>query len=268
MSYMEETKGALVPASGDVPAEAVAAIESADEEAIVQHILTGSGPDAFLYSFPVGGKPIVGISVDGAAEIAQLVGNIEVLPDMHVQDRGTSFFAAVRARNLSRNVTWMGSHEQKKNKTLRDGAGEVPDEHAFTVAISKATRNAVLRVVPQEVVHRICEQFLARGKVGRLEPPKAPALPAKAGSPTPRAETAPRAKAWKELGFASQQEQNELRQKVYKHLTEDLKWTQEQVQEWVRVQGAPQAAQLPKATLEEALALKGVEEERPTEPPF
>jgi len=176
MPYYEEKDGQVIPYSGEIPQEAIFAIERADDDAIIQTFSGGFAQEHLMYSYPittkVGKKMIVGIGVQGANEIAKLLGNIEVLPDVRVQEKDNYFYGVVRAKDIIRNVTLAGFGRQS---IFIQTEGMQPtdrnDEHAYVKALTKGQRNAILAISPQEAVVKIVQQFMEQKKLGRLAPP-------------------------------------------------------------------------------------------------
>lgn len=183
MVYQYGESGELIPAKG-VPEEAIFALERADEVAIVEQFSTPFAETNLLYSYEIDGKPIIGINVKGGYEVARLLGNLEVM-DIHVQEKEDYFYAAVRARDILRNVTLIGVGRCCKYYV---GKGNVPtdrlNEHAYVIAISKGQRNSILAVAPQEAVLKIVQTFIEQKKVQKLSPGTAVAVSKKASAPS------------------------------------------------------------------------------------
>jgi len=195
--YERDAEGKLVPI-GEVPDEAIRAIERFDEEAIAHRLTTGIASDAFIYHYPIktatGVKEIVGISTDGADEIAHQLGNIEVLQDIRVdKDSDPDYiYVMVRAKDLIRNVTLLGTGRACKYQM---GRGNQPDherlnEWAFVSSVSKAQRNAILRHTPEEVIVKIINLWSQKGKSKQLRPPPLETEPESRGA-TPVSAPAP-----------------------------------------------------------------------------
>jgi len=196
MAYYTDEKGKLVPYSGEIPQEAIMAIEAADEQTIVERLTRIDAQSIFAYSYPVktkeGIKDIIGIGVDGAKEIANLLGNIKVSPDIKAEERGDYIYAIVPVTNLVRNVTLLGAAGQPKyivgeGMELTDRI----DATAFVKAISKAQRNGILSVASQETIAVIISKLDTKAIKKLPAPPsygkalpkaKAPAT-AKPGAP-------------------------------------------------------------------------------------
>ena len=173
--YEIKSEKGVTPYKEDVPQEALAAIDRADDEAIVRRLASPFGAEHFLYSYPIqtaeGTKQIIGIGVDGAYEIARLMGGIEILPNVKVEEKETHFYGCVWAKDLARNVTLMGVARQckyvlgKKNEPT-----DRLDETAFVKAITKAQRNAILAIAPQEAIVKAIETFAENKKLKALAP--------------------------------------------------------------------------------------------------
>lgn len=179
MAYYVEKDGRVIPYDGEVPKEALALMESADDDSIIQRLTTGESADVNIYRYEIqtssGPKTIIGISVDGADALAQEMKNIEVLNDARIdKDNDPDYiYAMLRVKNLATNTTLLGVGKQCKfiqgrnNEPIRNRN----DEHAFVKAISKAQRNGILHHAKGEVVQAIVQRFLGEGKVKRLTPP-------------------------------------------------------------------------------------------------
>jgi len=118
-----------------------------------------------------GVKDIIGIGVDGAKELANLLGNIKVSADIKAEDRGDYIYAIVPVTNMTRNVTLLGAAGQPKyivgeGMELTDRI----DPTAFVKAISKAQRNGILAVAPQETIAEIIKRLDTKA-IKKLQPP-------------------------------------------------------------------------------------------------
>jgi prophage antirepressor-like protein len=172
MVYQRTERG-LEPYTGELPEAVVRAIDRAEDDAIVAALTTGRYAEEYLYSFPLEGKEVVGISVPGAFEIARMLGHIEVLPEVKAEKDEEEYHVVVRVRDALRNLTVLGAARQPLNKQVkvRDSRGrgtgeysEKPDPHAWSIAVNKAQRNGILHLTPNEARVRIVESFLAAGK--------------------------------------------------------------------------------------------------------
>ncbi|MBU0778196.1 hypothetical protein KKF82_08050 [Patescibacteria group bacterium] len=227
--YEKDTEGKLVKVE-DVPEEAVQLMDRFDGEAIVHRLTTGIASDAFIYRYPIktkfGVKEIIGISTDGSYELATMLGNIEVLQDVKVDKDSDPdyFYAMVRAKDISRNVILLGVARQCKfmvdegNKPIHDRL----NEHAFVASISKAQRNAILHLTPEDVITKIINNWAQRGKSKQLRPQPLET------EPTPPVTTKPPTAATSEFTATAAQvtEQQEklkkLRMEVHNRFQADL----------------------------------------------
>lgn len=180
MAYYEpDTKGNLVPMKGDIPDEAIRAIERYDDETIVRGMTQGMAAEAYIYRYTIqtnqGPKEIIGISTEGSYELAKSEGNIEVQnnPKFDKDSDPDYIYATISVKNPERNVTLLGFGRSCK---WMIGAGNKPiqgrlDEHAFVKAGSKAQRNGILHHVSEETIIRLINEFSKRGKQARIGPP-------------------------------------------------------------------------------------------------
>jgi len=225
MAYYTNEKGELVPYTGEVPQEAILAIEAADEQTIVERLTNVDAQPIFAYSFPVktkeGVKDIIGIGVDGAKELANLLGNIKVSSDIKAEDRGDYIYAIVPVTNMTRNVTLLGAAGQPKyivgeGMELTDRI----DPTAFVKAISKAQRNGILAVAPQETIAEIVKRLDVKA-IKKLQPPPTYGKPAPAKLKEPATEEDKLKKLRQQIGieagkvFKSNDERKEWQKNEY-----------------------------------------------------
>jgi hypothetical protein len=174
--YEKDNKGELVPIKGGVETEAMAAIEKYDDEAIVREMTGGAAAEEFIYRYNIqtanGPHEVIGISTPGASQLANLVGNLEVLNDVRVdKDSDPDYiYAMLRVRNSERNTVLLGVGRACKYVVGRNNAPvhDRSDEHAFVKAISKAQRNGILHHVSEEVITRIINTWAKSGKQAGL----------------------------------------------------------------------------------------------------
>lgn len=232
MSVYERDKGGqLVPVEGEIPEEAITAIERADEQAIIEKITRIDAQPFFAYSYLIktkeGAKEIIGISVDGAKEIARQLGNIKATTDIRVEEKDDYFYVILPVTDLIRNVTLLGVGRQSKYII---GEGMIPtdriDETAFVKAISKAQRNGILAIADQLTIARIVDRLDTRA-IKKLSAPPASrkALPPKAA----KSEEKPEEKEIKSLRQQLHLKWNEL-QKADPEIGAKALWLKENYQ--------------------------------------
>ena len=191
--YEKSEKGALVPATGEIPEEAITAIERADEDTIVERLTRVDAQPFFAYCYPVktkdGIKDIIGIGVDGAKEIARQLCNIRVSTELRIEDRDDRLYSVVPVTDLSRNVTLLGVASQSKYIL---GEGWAPtdrlDEHAFVKSVNKAQRNGILAIAPQLAIADIIAKLDPRAIKRLSGPPSTSRLPAVIKGPVKKTE--------------------------------------------------------------------------------
>lgn len=177
--YERDKGGQLVPVEGEVPQEAILAIERADEQTIVERLTRFEAQPFFAYSYPIktkeGIKEVIGIGVDGAKYIASQLGNIKASTDFKIEDRDDYLYCAFPVTDLVRNITLLGVARQSKYII---GEGMIPsdriDETAFVKVVSKAQRNGILSVADQMMIAQIIARLDTKA-IKRLAGPPAPA---------------------------------------------------------------------------------------------
>lgn len=162
-------------------------MQQRDEQLIEDELLRGAGSKAFVYSFPLQGSTVTGVSVIGARQLASEYGGIKSRIVATVEKRGSLFiFRSFEPLNIETRVLHELSDEvdyyecimqvddiksgnaiqvRKKESKLekkRDGSMfERP--HYDVICESKAYRNGVLSVLPQSVIQQFKAKHLAAG---------------------------------------------------------------------------------------------------------
>lgn len=167
-------------------------MEKRDESLIEQEILNGSGSAKFVYQFPLQGSTVSGISVVGARHLAYHYGGLQHRMIASIEKRGALFVYTTYPHDgggmkvetsylhdLADEDDFYGvlieMTDQKKGNRIqvekretrterkRDG-GTFERPHFQVIAQSKAYRNAVLALVPQDVQLQWKEAQMRLGK--------------------------------------------------------------------------------------------------------
>jgi hypothetical protein len=175
--------------AGGWDSEAYFVMNQRDNELIEDEILQGAGSRSFVYSFKIGGKQVSGISVIGARHLAATYGGMRHRIIASIQKDGalhtiTSYPTEDRPMAQSAAILPELAHEPdyyqclveltdlKSGNTLqvearerrfeqRDDGSQWEKPHFQKIAQSKAYRNAVINIIPQDVVLRWKLQQLA-----------------------------------------------------------------------------------------------------------
>lgn len=160
---LKGNQGSLKEAIEGKPKEAeeFKALETRDDEQILAE-LKGELIQEYVYSFPMGGREVVGLSYAGVKAIAQSRGNIKVsMPE--IEDRGDFWLVKCLAEDTRWGLQMPGVSIQHKKMKIR---GElVDDDFCLQKAVSKATRNAIRGVIPESVALKLVADFI-KGKKG------------------------------------------------------------------------------------------------------
>jgi hypothetical protein len=177
-----QTLDAVRNVAGGFDADAFHVMDERDNALIADEILHGAGSDLFVYNFDIAGKTVTGVSVIGARHLAshyrglkhRLVASMQktaelfifqsfpaenmpmavsasVVPELSGEP---DFYAAVvEVTDIKTGNSIQIERREARLEYRRDGSPyERPNYQ--TIAQSKAYRNAVLSLVPQDVVIR------------------------------------------------------------------------------------------------------------------
>jgi hypothetical protein len=176
------TLDAVRTMTGGFDIDAFHVMDSRDNALVADEILHGPGSSSFVYQFDVRGTAVVGISVVGARHLANHYKGLKHRLVAAQQKTGSLFvFTSYPAENMAMSVSCSvvpeladeddfysavvemtdvksGNTIQIERRELRyeerRGGGHFERPHYATIAQSKAYRNAVLALVPQDVVIR------------------------------------------------------------------------------------------------------------------
>ena len=167
-------------------------LDKRDDTLIEQDLLSGSGSSKFVYSFSLQGTNVVGVSVVGARHLAYHYGGLRHRMIASTEKRGALFtFITYPGDGAGMRVETSYLHDladeddfyscliemedvkkgnriqvekrETRREKKRDG-GTFERPHFQVIAQSKAYRNAVLALVPQDVQLQWREQQLKLGK--------------------------------------------------------------------------------------------------------
>jgi hypothetical protein len=130
--------------------------EKRDEDQILSQ-MRGEVLSTYVYSFTQGNRTITSLSYAGVKEAIRRRGNIAFHPcscchrDIHVEETPEEVRASVTVWDLQNNVRFLGASSARKNQPF-----------AFTLAVNKAERNALRKLLPEKQIALIVEQFLRK----------------------------------------------------------------------------------------------------------
>lgn len=167
----------IVPTNGNLP---FLLMEQADEEQILAE-MKGEIIKEFVYSFPQGGKEIVGLSktgVDNACREASKKGEFFRVIDMpQIQQDGDYINVIVKVGRYTLHPetrqeimidSTLGAKRQWKKMKLQDKS-IVADPFWFEKALSKAERNAKRKLLPEKLIVELIKEYRKQGKVRVLQ---------------------------------------------------------------------------------------------------
>jgi hypothetical protein len=175
-------------ASGGFDVDAFHVMDERDNQLIEDEILHGAGSSKFVYNFEIAGTTVAGISVIGARHLAAHYGGLKhrliasvqkvdalftftsypqqgmpmemrcaVIPDL--ADEPDFYGAVVEIADIKTGNSVQ--IERRENRFERKRNGELYERPNYsTIAQSKAYRNAILSLIPQDVQIRWKEEML------------------------------------------------------------------------------------------------------------
>lgn len=185
---------AVKNATGGFDVDAFHVMDERDNALIADEILNGAGSSKFVYDFKIaGGGQVSGITVIGARHLAahygalkhRLVASVQktgrlfqftsfpaesmpmnvscaVIPDL--EDEPDFYGAVVEIQDVKTGNSIQIERRENRFEKRSGGGGEFERQHYATIAQSKAYRNAILALIPQDVQIRWKEQMLKLGK--------------------------------------------------------------------------------------------------------
>jgi len=155
-----------------LPQKAFREMERRDEQQIISE-LEGKYLSEFVYQFNQGERTVTGLSWAGIKEIAYRMGRITV-DLVKMEETDAHYIVVVKSTDTERGNSRLGVSTQAKTLKRKDGAEE-PDPFALQKAMSKAQRNAIRPLIPEQMLKTWINRFLEMKKTGRPGPARAPA---------------------------------------------------------------------------------------------
>lgn len=188
-SILDEAISATVQRGFDI--DLVHVMDDADEKLIADEILHGTTSGAFVYSFKISGKLTTGISVVGAKHLARMYGGLKHRIVASVEKRGTLhvfrsypdgsrpmqvttsvlpeladeddyYTSIVEITDIKTGNSFQAEKTESRIEYRQDGT-PYQRPNFQTIAQSKAYRNAILALVPQDVQARFKAECLKNG---------------------------------------------------------------------------------------------------------
>ncbi len=169
-------------------------MQERDNALIRDQILHGYASKDFVYSFDIGGKKVAGISVVGARELASQYGGIKSKIMATVEKRGamfifrqfspmsidvrtireleqeTDFYECVMEINdikTGNSIEVRKKENRLEQRSSQKGGGWYERPHYDVIAESKAYRNGVLAILPQNVISEFEARCLNAGNTSK-----------------------------------------------------------------------------------------------------
>ena len=171
IKLIDAETGELLPAPRNLPTDMFLDFERQDNESIIAE-LRGEIIEEYAYSFTQGGQTIVGLSLPGVMSVAQQMGGITCgKPEWTYTD--DDVMCDIAATDHKTGLTFWGTASEPR--VMHTKYGDKLDKFARQKALSKAQRNAILKLIPATVAKKALEMALEKmgklpGKNGRSAP--------------------------------------------------------------------------------------------------
>jgi len=152
--------------------DAYTVLDRLDEKEIAQELagLVEYGAQDLVYSFPIDGKQVTGLSWPGAKALARWMapqGHPLDAVEKDISADEETWYADVKVVDKETGLGLWGTSKADKMRTLR--SGEVKeDRFSRTIALNKAQRNAILAHVPDKMIAKFIQQAVEEGRIRRV----------------------------------------------------------------------------------------------------
>lgn len=136
--------------------EVILMTEKRDEDQILAN-MRGEVLGTYVYSFTQGGRTITSISYAGVKEAIRRRGNVSFdechccHKQIHTEETPEEIRASVTVWDLTNNVKFLGASSASKKLPF-----------AYTLAVNKAERNALRKLLPEKALALMIKEFLER----------------------------------------------------------------------------------------------------------
>ncbi len=147
-------------------------LDRLDEKEMARELagLVEYGAQELIYSFPIDGKQVTGLSWPGAKALARWMATqghpLDAVEKTIICDEG-SWYADVKMVDKETGLGLWGTAKADILRKLRSGEEKV-DRFARTIALNKAQRNAILAHVPDKMIAEFIQQAIKEGKIKRV----------------------------------------------------------------------------------------------------
>lgn len=187
---LSQYRGKELVQSGNFNTDAWHAMQQRDDSLIRDQVLHGYTGKEYVYEFKIGGTKVTGVSVVGARELASHYGGIKSRIVASVDKTGELFvfksfeplaIQVQKIRELAAEPDFYevvleitdiktGNSNQTRKKEFKtekrsanNGGGSYERPHYDVIAESKAYRNGVLSIIPQNIIQEFERRALAAG---------------------------------------------------------------------------------------------------------
>lgn len=162
-----DVEGRLSPARNLAP-DVFIEFDRADDDQIMSEI-RGGVIEAYVYEFKQSGQTVTGLSLVGVMAVAQHMGGITCGQPVWSSD-DAEINCDISATDHKNGLTVWGTATEARTMQTRDG-GRV-DKFARGKALSKAQRNAIRKLIPEQIAVEMLRRFVSGERPGRGNVPR------------------------------------------------------------------------------------------------
>jgi hypothetical protein len=149
-----------------IPREEIfAEMDKRDEDQILAEI-KGKVLEQYVYTIRRAGQDITNLSWAGIKECARRMGHIKIL-EMDVEEKEDCWICMAKAKDVVNDIELWGSAQQMK--TMKSGNDMVIDQFALQKCVSKAQRNALRTLIPEQFIAGMIQSVLDKKKGKKKE---------------------------------------------------------------------------------------------------
>lgn len=160
LQTVDRATGEIVPAPRNLSPDLFIEFDRMDDDQIMAE-LRGAAVEQYVYSFRQGDQTIMGLSLAGVMAVAQNLGGITCGQPIWSSDE-QEITCDISATDHKTGLTVWGTATEAR--VMQTKYGPKPDKFARGKALSKAQRNAIRKLIPEQIAVEMLKLFIAGGK--------------------------------------------------------------------------------------------------------
>jgi hypothetical protein len=144
-----------------IPIQVFQAFEKRDEDQILAE-MRGELIEDLVYSIDIQGRRVTNLSYAGVKEAIRRRGNLEIL-EVRTEETEKEIRALVRVRDLDNRIDVLGASSSEKDRPF-----------AYVLAVNKAERNAMAKLIPAKWYATLIKDWLEMHRPSKAQIPNEP----------------------------------------------------------------------------------------------